>query len=165
MRSGVTISSRAPERAIISAADIAECVPLSSNSNTSPVGVTSPPSTSQLVTTRSPPHSNSGSWGRPPVATITTSGESASDVARLGDHVVADVDPEPGELGDPPLDDAQQVAPARIARRQPDLPAGPRHRLEHGHLVAALAGHPGRFQTRRSGADDDDSPGRAAPAR
>ena len=52
MRSGVTISSRAPERAIISAADIAEWVPLSSKNSTSPDGVTSPPSTSQLVTSQ-----------------------------------------------------------------------------------------------------------------
>ena len=70
-------------------------------------------------------------------------------VVRLGPGVVADVDAEPLQFGEPPVDDADQFAPARVLRRQPNLPAGLAGRLQHRHLVAALGRDPRCLQARR----------------
>ena len=156
IRSGVTISRRAPERAIISAADIAECVPLSSKNSTSPVGVTSPPSTSQLVTSPLGALVELGQLGQPAGRHDDDVGVERQHVGGLGQGVVAHVDAEASELGDAPLDDAQQVLAARVAGGEADLAAGPRHRLQHDDVVAALARDACRLQPARPGADDHD---------
>ncbi len=87
-------------------------------------------------------------------------GIEGGDVVPLGNDVVAHVDTEAGELAHPPLDDAQQVLAPGVAGGQPDLTAGPRHRLEQHDVVAALAGDPGRLEPGRAGADDDHAPSR-----
>ena len=157
VRSGVTISSRAPDRASISAVVIAECVPSSSYSNTSPLSRASPPTTSHADTTRSSPASSSGFCGRPPVATMTTSGCRSRDDVLVGVGVDAHVDTQPGQFAVAPLDDAHQVLASRVARREPDLATGPRHRLEQHDVVPALGADPGRLQTAGTAADDHDT--------
>ena len=68
-------------------------------------------------------------FGTPPVATTTTSGVSREHVGGLGVDVAADGDAEPRAFGEPPVDDAHDLAPpleargdqrpARRARRRP----------------------------------------------
>src|SRR3546814_3829064 len=68
----------------------------------------------------------------------------------LGPGVVADVDAELLALRQPPVDDAHHLVAARALRGKPDLAAGRAGRLEDNHLVAALAGDPGRLQPART---------------
>ena len=93
-------------------------------------------------------------FGTPPVATMTRSGSSASTSVGLGVGVVPDVDVEVFALGQPPVDDPDQVAPPREEDGEPDLPACSVAGLQHDHAMPALAEHPGRLQAGRPGTDD-----------
>ena len=78
------------------------------------------------------------------------------DHRRVGVGVVVHGHAEPFEFGDPPVDDAQQVLAARVARGEAHLAAGPRHRLEHGDDVSTLGAHAGGLQPTGAGTDHHD---------
>ena len=65
--------------------------------------------------------------------------------AKMQRHVVMP------DFRQPPIDDADQVASLPCPRRQQNLPARRLPRLEHHHLVAALARHPRRLKPCGSG--------------
>ena len=91
-------------------------------------------------------------------------GIEGQNVLGLGPEVVADADSEPLELGQPPVDDADELAAARVLDGQADLTAGLGGGLQHRHLVAALGGDPRRLKPGRAGADHDDAAARAVGA-
>ena len=94
-------------------------------------GVTAPPITSQVLTTRSSPSVRTGSRGTPPVATITTSGVQGDDVGDIGNRVVAHSTPSRRHSRHEPVDDADEIRDAGgCARREADLPARSDGRLE-----------------------------------
>ena len=68
------------------------------------------------------------------------------DRGDIGDDVVADLDAEPAELGDAPVDEAEEVLATRVPGGQSYLPTGPRQRLEDDDLVAPFAGDAGGLQ-------------------
>ena len=86
-------------------------------------------------------------------------GPGGEHIVGLGHDVVADADAQALELGQPPVDDADQLLAARIAGEQPDLPAGFAGRLEHGHPVAPFGSDAGGFEPGRAGADHHDALG------
>jgi hypothetical protein len=75
-------------------------------------------------------------------------------VVRLGVGVGPDIDILKLALGETPVDDADQVAPTRCGRSESDLAPWRVGRLEHDHLVSALAEHTSRLEAGRAAADD-----------
>ncbi len=73
----------------------------------------------------------------------------------FGQNVVAHLNTQALQLSDPPVDDASEVSSPGIAHRQHDLAPRPRHCLEQGHVVAALACDPCSLETGGSGPDHD----------
>ena len=57
-------------------------------------------------------------------------------------------------LGQPPVDDADQIPSPLGGCGEPDLPARSVVGLEHDHPMPALAEHPGRLQPGRAGTDN-----------
>ena len=164
VRSGVTISRVTPERTSISAVVIAECVPSSSYSSTSPLqpGVTADdvprrddevvagferrvlwqahPSRRSRRRVRRSPTTCSSAY----VSTCTSTPNRASSLSR------------------------HSTMPSRSLRRglraaRRICPPGPRHRLEQRHVVTTLAAHPGRLQPTRATADDHDTTATGRP--
>ena len=85
-------------------------------------------------------------------------GRQRQHVVLLGPDIVADVDAEPLEFGQPPVDDADQLLAARVLRGEPDLAAGLSSRFQHRHRMAALGGDARRLQPGGAGADHHDLP-------
>ena len=109
--------------------------------------------TSHVLTTRSAPSVSSGSRGCPPVATMTTSGWSAADHRGVGDNPETQVDPGVPALRRQPIDDPDEVGPARRRPcREHDLPSRLRRGLQQHDRMSALGRDPRRLQ-----------PGRPAP--
>ena len=75
------------------------------------------------------------------------------DVGGLGEDPVAELHAGELRLGDPPVDDPDQVPPPGGRRGETQLSAGRVGRLEDHHVVAELAEDPGRLQPRRTGTD------------
>ena len=65
-------------------------------------------------------------------------GPERRDEVGVGEGVVSHLHAQPVELGHPPVDDADEVAAARVARSQAQLSTRPRHRLEHHHVVVVV---------------------------
>ena len=57
-------------------------------------------------------------------------------------------------LGQPPVDDADQIPPPWRGRGEPDLAARGVIGLKHDHPMPALAEHPGGLQPGGAGTDD-----------
>ena len=78
------------------------------------------------------------------------------DVAGFHVAVGMDRDPATFQFGDPPFDDADEVAAPGARRAEEDLPADIGRRLVERNVMAALGADAGSLQPRRSTADDHD---------
>ena len=94
--------------------------------------------------------------GCDPVASTTTSGVEAFDLARLHRGVQPDDDLELRELALVPVDEVEDLRAPRLHPGEAELPAEPGRGLGEGDPVAALRRDPGRLQPGRPPAHDED---------
>ena len=128
--------------------------PLSSKSRTSSAGLASPDRMSQEVVASSSAFLDRLQRGQAAGRHDDDVGLLRLHVGSLGVGVESDIDLELFELGQAPVDDADDFAAALDLDGETDLTAGFACRLEQRYLVAALGADARRFETGRSGADD-----------